>query len=62
MASYKGKQYPEIRVTGVSSKLNEELQNIAGNIGITKNSFLKMKLREISNSYPEKMKLPGYKD
>lgn len=33
-----------------------ELKNTAGNIGITLNSHLKKQIREIANTYPDKMK------
>jgi len=52
------KKKDEVRVRGVSLQLAEELNNIADNIGITLTAFLKPKLREIANSYPEKMRKP----
>lgn len=58
MATTKKKGEDEIRVRGVSPKLVTELNNIANNIGISLTQMLKPKLREISDSYPEKMKEP----
>ncbi len=48
----------EIRVRGVSPKLHDEIGNIAENLGITVNDFLKPALREIAEKYPDKMKEP----
>lgn len=48
----------EIRCRGISPILEEQLNNIAGNLGITLTQFLKPKLREIADSYPDKMKSP----
>ncbi len=49
---------PELRVRGVSDKIRNDLINIAKNHGTTLSDFLKPKLREIADSYPEKMKTP----
>lgn len=46
----------EIRLRGVSEKLIEDLSNISKNLGITISQMLKPKIREIVESYPEKMK------
>lgn len=47
----------EVRITGVNEKLKEELGYISKNLGhSTFNSFLKVKLREIRDSYPENMR------
>lgn len=53
---------PEIRITGCSNIMRDEVNNIADNIGITTSSFLKQKLREIIDSYPAHMKQPIKKD
>lgn len=53
---------PEFRITGVSEKMKREAFNIADNIGITTSAFLKQKIREIIDSYPEHMKQPIKKD
>lgn len=50
----------EIRIPGVSSQLKTELTNIAKNIGVPLASFLKPKLKEISDSFPENMKVKKY--
>jgi len=52
------KKLPEIRVRGIAGTLPDELQNIADHLGIGRNQFLKLKLREIANSYPDNMKTP----
>jgi hypothetical protein len=54
--AYTNKELEELRITGVNPKLKDELNNIAANQGINLTSFLKPKLREIADSYPEKMK------
>lgn len=46
----------EIRLEGVPSKTKNELKNIAKNLGVTLNGFLKPKLKEIADSYPEELK------
>lgn len=46
----------DIRITGVSEKLNQELKAIAKNHDTTLSAFLKPKLIELRNSYPEKMR------
>jgi hypothetical protein len=53
---------PEIRVKGVSVKTHNELQNIAENNGVSLSNFLRPKLTEIANGYPDHMKLPPRKD
>jgi hypothetical protein len=51
----------DVRVRRVSRKLVNELIAIAKNChDLSLNNFLKMKLREISNSYPDNRKI--YKD
>jgi hypothetical protein len=59
MANGKGS---EIRICNVAHDLHNDLQNIAKNSGITLQQFLKPKLRDIANSYPEAMKKPPTKD
>lgn len=56
------KDLKEVRIQGVNPKLDRELHNIADNLGITRNSFLKPKLKEIADSYSEEMKKPKSKD
>jgi predicted DNA-binding protein len=45
-----------IKITGVSQKIKDELNNISSNAGIPLSQILKPKLREIVDSYPEDMK------
>jgi antitoxin component of RelBE/YafQ-DinJ toxin-antitoxin module len=56
MAKNNNVEYPEIRITNVAKDLREDLNTIASNLGITTNQFLRMRLREIANSYPPNMK------
>lgn len=46
----------DLKITRVKIKLIEEIQNISDNIGLNRSQFLKMKLKEISDSYTEDMK------
>ena len=46
----------EIRITNVPLDVKNDLENIAGNIGVTLSAMLKPKLREIRDSYSDKMK------
>lgn len=47
----------EIRVSGMNPTVKKELENIAENEGYsTLNSFYKVKLRELRDSYPENMR------
>ncbi len=48
----------EIRIQHVNDKTFKELHNIAGNQGVSLASLLKPKLREIADSYPDKLKQP----
>lgn len=48
-----GKFNREIRIVGVSDKTNRELSSICDKIGVNKSAFLKTKISEIINSYPE---------
>lgn len=52
----------EIRVRGVSEKTQTELMNIAGNSGVNLSNFLRPKLTELVNSYPEHMRQSPKKD
>jgi hypothetical protein len=56
------RNHKEIRVRNVSVKVNEDLSNIAKNLGVALSDFLKPKLREIADSYPASMKLPPAED
>jgi predicted DNA-binding protein len=47
----------ELRLRRISPTLKKDLKNIAKNTGITMASFIKSKLREIVDSYPEQMKI-----
>jgi DNA-binding transcriptional regulator WhiA len=57
MSGEKENQF-EVRVKGVSKQIHDELQSIAKNHGVTISQFLRPKLREIINAYPESMRLP----
>lgn len=46
----------DLKITRVKIKLIEEIQNIADNTGLNRSQFLKMKLKDISDSYSEEMK------
>jgi hypothetical protein len=50
------RNHTEVRIRGVSKRLIEELNNIAENTGVPLSQILKQKLREIADSYPDKMK------
>ncbi len=56
MEANKKKRNPELRVMGVSPKTKIEINNIAKNFNMTTSSFLKQKLREIVDSYPERLR------
>jgi hypothetical protein len=45
----------EVRAT-VAATLRDELKNIAANNGVSLCSFLRIHLRQISNSYPEELR------
>lgn len=49
---------PEIRITGVSEKTRDEINNIAEHLGIKANQLLRPKLREWIDSFPEHYKKP----
>lgn len=46
----------EISVKNVPTTLKEELHNISVNLGVDLGALIKLKLREIANTYPEHMK------
>ncbi len=54
--------YSEIRINGVSPDLHIQLINIAKHLGIPFSSWIKPKLREIADSYPDDMKKPIKKE
>lgn len=56
------KRLPELRVTNMPVQLNEELNNIKDNLGISLSAFLKPHLRKIVDSYDEHMKKPKQND
>jgi len=47
----------ELRITGVPANKAQEIKNIAANLGVKMSDFLKPKIAEIANSYPEHMKI-----
>jgi len=49
---------PKLVIYGISPNLKNQLCNICKNIGVTSSSFLKTKIRDIVDSYPEEMKKP----
>jgi hypothetical protein len=51
-----------LRIEGVHDDLHEELKNIASHCGVTISNFMRPKLRDISNSYPDHMKKPRVKE
>lgn len=51
----------EIRITNVNPNNKKELENIVDNIGVDLAPFLKIKLKELADSYPADMKLPKKK-
>lgn len=50
------KDLPEVRIKGVPKDVHDDLKNIAANIGISISNMLRPKLREIRDSYSEKMR------
>lgn len=52
------RNYAEVRLRGVSPQLLEALVNISKNLGVSLTDMLKPKLREIADSYPDKLKQP----
>jgi hypothetical protein len=55
---YQPNQKPEIRITGVSKKTREEINNIADHLGTKVNHLLRPKLREWIESFPEHYRKP----
>jgi hypothetical protein len=53
----KATERSEIRLKGVSNQLKHDLTNISKNTGLTLSGFVKSKLREIAESYPDRMKI-----
>jgi len=51
-----------IEISNVSPEVKRDLTNIAKNEGVSLAQFLKPKLREIRDSYPEKMRQDKSKD
>jgi hypothetical protein len=47
-----------ISVNSVSDKVYKDLHNIADNLNMKFPEFMKMELKKITTSYPEKMKQP----
>lgn len=56
------RDHREIRIRGVGKQVRTDLENIAENLGTSVSDLVKPKLWELSNSYPEHMKLPPRKD
>jgi hypothetical protein len=48
----------EIRITNVPQQVRKDLKNIAKNLGVDLGQFLKIKLKDISDSYSKEMKEP----
>ncbi len=46
----------EVRIRGISPKLIDQLHNIAANHGAELNSFLNIKLKEMNDAQPERLK------
>lgn len=52
------KDKPEVRIKGVSENTHQQICNISDHLGVTISQFLRPKLREIIDSYPEHMRTP----
>jgi hypothetical protein len=52
----------EWRVSNVSLKVDRELEAISQNMGLNKSSFIRSKMTEIVNNYPEHMRKIKFKD
>lgn len=52
----KKKRGPELRINVGSPKTRRDLINIAKNFNVTLSEFLRPKLREIADSYPDRLK------
>lgn len=44
----------EVRITSIAQDLQEDIENIARNIGVDKAVFMRVLISDISTSYPEK--------
>lgn len=53
---------PEVRITGVSETLKQELNNISDHEGTPLSSLLKPVLRKFADSYPHSSRIPVKKD
>lgn len=61
MAEKNNKQ-TELRITGISPKVFNEVNNIAGNSGVTMSNLLRPEISKIVSSYPEWMRMPPRKE
>lgn len=52
----------ELRIRGVGTILQNEINNIAANCGANVSDFLKTKISDIPKTYPEHYKIPPRKD
>jgi hypothetical protein len=62
MAEQNNNVVSEIKITNVPNSLKTELTNIAKNHGVELGSWLKPKLRELANTYPQRMREAPSKD
>ena len=51
-----GQKSSEIRITNVPNQVRKDLKAIAKNLGVDTGQFIKMKLKDITESYPKEMK------
>jgi len=56
--SSKDSKTPKFIIANNNLALKRDIINIAGNLGLTYTQFLRGKIIEIRNSYPEHMKKP----
>lgn len=56
------REWNEIRIRGISSKVMEDVKNIAHNSGLNMSTLLKPEITKIVNSYPERMRMPPKKN
>ena len=49
------------RITGVNKTVDENLRNIAKNIGISKSELIRKKIRERLAEFPDELKIPNKK-
>lgn len=61
MAEKNNKQ-TELRITGISPKVFNDVKNIAENAGVTMSNLLRPEITKIVESYPERMKMSPKKD